>query len=65
LSKELNITAAAGMTPATFAAATKLLTDSTIDTNTLIDQIINLDDIPSVLERMNRGSAGKVFVQPR
>jgi len=64
LAKELTITAASGMTPATFAAATKLLTDSTIDTNTLVAQVVDLGGIPSALDRMSRGSAGKVLVQP-
>ncbi|MCC7450585.1 MAG: alcohol dehydrogenase catalytic domain-containing protein [Anaerolineae bacterium] len=64
LAKELNITAASGMTPATFAAATKLLTDTALDTAALVDQTVDLDGISAALERMRRGSAGKILIQP-
>ncbi len=52
------------MTPSTFAAATKLLADTTIDTTALIDQTVDLDGIPAALARMSRGSAGKILVRP-
>ncbi|MBX3065002.1 MAG: alcohol dehydrogenase catalytic domain-containing protein [Anaerolineae bacterium] len=63
LAKELSITAAAGMTPATFDAAARLLNDDRLDTASLVEQVINLEQVPDALTRMSQRSTGKILVR--
>ncbi len=64
LGKEIDLTAASGMTPKAFAAASKLLRDERLDVASLVERVIDLDAVPGALDAMTRGSAGKIVIHP-
>lgn len=63
-SKELTLSATAGMTPDSFQEAEKLLRSRRLDTAALVSTVIDLSEIPGVLRDRGSLQAGKVLVSP-
>ncbi len=64
LSKELNLLAASGMTPASFEQAEDLLRSGRLDPGPLVSEVLGLEPLPELLLSRGPRREGKVLVQP-
>jgi D-arabinitol dehydrogenase (NADP+) len=63
-SRQLVITAAAGMTPDSFTHAFDLLKSGQIDPSRLASEMISIEDLPALLAAPDKMRIAKVFIKP-
>ena len=64
LDKEIQLSAVAGMTPATYKQAESLLRAGRIHPGSLVAEVVDLIEVPRILAEGTRMNIGKVLVRP-